>query len=142
MATAVTDHALRIGAERVETGDWTDVRSPYSGEVVGHVAKGGAGDARRAVDAAAAALKDPLPAHERARILDEVARLLAERHEDAARTICAEAGKPMKAARVEAQRAVSTFTFAAVAARTLTGETIAMDASAAGQGKLAFTLRV
>ena len=48
----------------------------------------------------------------------------------------------MKAARVEAQRAVSTYTFAAVEARKLTGETVPMDASPAGEGKLAFTLRL
>jgi len=142
VATAVTDHALLIGGERVETGDWTEVRSPYSGDVVGRIARGGTDEARRSVDAAARAMQDPLPAHERARILDSVARLLAERHDEAARTISDEAGKPMKAARVEAQRAVSTFTFAAVAARTLTGETLPMDASPAGEGKLAFTMRV
>src|SRR3989440_3141749 len=141
MATAVTDHALLIDGERVETGEWSEVRSPFSGEVVGRVAKGGAADARRAVDAAAAALADPLPAHERARVLDAVARLLADRQDEAARTISAEAGKPLKAARVEAARAVSTFTFAAVEARKLTGETVPMDASSAGEGKLAFTLR-
>src|SRR5205823_2339932 len=84
----------------------------------------------------------PLPAHERARVLDAVAHLLAERQEEAARTISAEAGKPLKAARVEAQRAVSTFTFAAVEARRLAGETVPMDASAAGEGKLAFTMRI
>ncbi len=48
----------------------------------------------------------------------------------------------MKAARVEAQRAVSTFTFAAVEARKLAGEMVPMDASPAGDGKLAFTLRL
>src|SRR5437588_11105183 len=142
MATAVTDHALLIGGEPVETGDWTDLRAPDSGEVVGRVAQGGAREARRALDAAAAVLADPLPAHERARLLDNVAHLLAERQEEAARTICAEAGKPMKAARVEAQRAVSTFTFAAVEARRLAGETVPMDASAAGEGKIAFTMRI
>ena len=124
------------------TGEWIEVRSPYSGEVVGRVAKGGAAEARRALDAAADAASRPLPAHERARILDAVARLLEERHDEAARTISAEAGKPMKAARVEAQRAVSTFTFAAVEARRLAGEVVPMDASPAGEGKLAFTLRV
>jgi acyl-CoA reductase-like NAD-dependent aldehyde dehydrogenase len=56
--------------------------------------------------------------------------------------IATEAAKPIKTARVEAQRAISTFTFAAAAARTLTGEMVPMDASAAGEGKLAFTLRV
>ena len=142
MAITSTDHPLLIGGERVETGDWTEVRSPYSGEVVGRIAKGGAAETRRALDAAAHALTTPLPAHERARILDATAQLLAERQEEAAQLISAEAGKPLKAARVEAQRAVSTYTFAAVEARTLTGKTVPMDASPAGAGKLAFTIRM
>jgi acyl-CoA reductase-like NAD-dependent aldehyde dehydrogenase len=142
MATTATDHPLLIGGERIETGDWTDVHSPYSGEVVGRIAKGGAAETRRALDAAAAALASPLPAHERARILDATAQLLAERQEDAAQLISAEAGKPLKAARVEAQRAVSTYTFAAVEARKLSGQTVPMDASPAGEGKLAFTIRL
>ena len=54
----------------------------------------------------------------------------------------AEAAKPIKTARIEAARAVGTFTFAAVEARTLTGDMIAMDANVAGAGKLGFTLRV
>jgi acyl-CoA reductase-like NAD-dependent aldehyde dehydrogenase len=141
MAT-VTEHGLVIDGERVETGDWAEVRSPFSGEVVGRVARGGAAEARRALDAAARALKEPLPAHERARILDRTAALLEERQDEAARLISSEAGKPMKAARVEAQRAVSTFTFAAVEARRLAGEVVPMEASPAGAGKLAFTLRL
>jgi len=142
VAATVQEHALLIGGERVETGGWTDVRSPYSGEPVGRIARGGANEARRAVDAAEAAMREPLPAHERARILDAVAHLLEKRQEDAAHVISAEAGKPLKAARVEAQRAVSTFTFAAVEARKLAGEVVPMDASPAGEGKLAFTLRL
>jgi acyl-CoA reductase-like NAD-dependent aldehyde dehydrogenase len=142
MATATTDHALLIDGERVETGEWTEVRSPFSGELVGRIAKGGAAEARRALDAAAHAFENPLPAHERARILDATAGLLEGRSEEAARIISDEAGKPIKAARVEAQRAVSTYRFAAVEARKLTGETVPMDASTAGAGKLAFTLRL
>jgi acyl-CoA reductase-like NAD-dependent aldehyde dehydrogenase len=109
---------------------------------VGRVAKGGAAEARRALDAAAAALAAPLPAYARADILDRVAHLLEKRSEELAATISAEAGKPLKTARVEAQRAASTYTFAAVEARKLTGETVPMDASQAGEGKLAFTLRL
>ena len=142
MTTVGTDHQLLIGGAPVTTGEWTDVRSPYSGEVVGRIAKGGAAEARQALDAAAHAMREPLPAHERARILDTTARLLEERQEEAAQIISAEAGKPLKAARVEAQRAVSTYTFAAVEARKLAGEMVPMDASAAGAGKLAFTLRL
>ncbi|HEY2543728.1 MAG TPA: aldehyde dehydrogenase family protein [Gaiellaceae bacterium] len=118
-----------------------EVRSPYSGEVVGQAPKSGADDARRAVDAAAHALERPLPAHKRAEILVKVAGLIGRRHEEVARTISAEAGKPIKTARVEASRAMSTYTFAAVEARKLVGEMIPMDAAQAGEGKLAFTLR-
>src|SRR4051794_624178 len=123
------------------TEEWIEVRSPYSGEIVGRAPKSGAETTRRAIDAAARALESPLPPHERAAILDRVAGLLRERHEDMAQTICAEAGKPIKTARVEASRAVSTYTFAAVEARKLAGDVVPMGASEAGEGKIAFTLR-
>src|SRR4051812_11365023 len=122
MAATATERKLLIGGEWVETGDWIDVTSPYSGEVVGRVAKGGAAEARRAVDAAARALENPLPAHKRAEILVKVAGLIGKRHDEIARTISDEAGKPLKAAKVEASRAMSTFTFAAIEARRLAGE--------------------
>jgi acyl-CoA reductase-like NAD-dependent aldehyde dehydrogenase len=105
------------------------------------VAKAGAGETRRAIDAAENAMAEPLPAHKRAEILVRVAGYLGKRHNEVARTISDEAGKPMKAARVEARRAMSTYTFAAVEARKLAGEMVPMDASQAGEGKLAFTLR-
>jgi acyl-CoA reductase-like NAD-dependent aldehyde dehydrogenase len=141
MAVAARERPLLVGGDWLETGEWQDVRSPYSGEVVGRVARADEALARRAVDAAERAMAEPLPAHRRAEILDGVAALLAERHDEVARTISDEAGKPMKAARVEAQRAVSTFTTAAAAARTLAGRMVPMDASPAGEGKLAFTIQ-
>jgi acyl-CoA reductase-like NAD-dependent aldehyde dehydrogenase len=142
MAATATEKRLLVAGEWVETGDWIDVRSPYSGDVVGRVAKAGADETRKAIDAAAEAMRDPLPAHKRAEILVKVAGYLGRRHEEVAQTICAEAGKPLKTARVEASRAMSTYTMAAVQARTLAGDVVPMDASQAGEGKLAFTLRV
>ena len=141
MATTVAERKLFVAGEWVETGDWIDVRSPYSGEVVGRVAKGGADETRRAIDAAEQALHNPLPAHKRAEILVKVVAGIARRHDEIARQISDEAGKPLKAARVEASRAMSTYTFAAVEARKLAGEMVPMDAAQAGEGKLAFTLR-
>ena len=141
MAITTAERPLLIAGEWVETGEWQEVRSPYSGDVVGRVAKAGAPETRRAVDAAEAAMREPLPAHKRAEILVRVAGLLGRRHDEVARLISDEAGKPMKAARVEASRAMSTYTFSAVEARKLSGGTIPMDASQAGEGKLAFTLR-
>jgi acyl-CoA reductase-like NAD-dependent aldehyde dehydrogenase len=141
VAATATERKLFIDGDWVETGDWIEVRSPFSGDVVGRIAKAGADDARRAIDAAERAMEEPLPAHRRAEILVKVAGFLGRRHDEVARTISDEAGKPMKAARVEAQRAMSTYTFAAVEARKLAGEMVPMDASQAGTGKLAFTLR-
>ncbi|MDP9285772.1 MAG: aldehyde dehydrogenase family protein, partial [Actinomycetota bacterium] len=142
METTALARRLYIDGEWIETGDWLDVRSPYSGDVVGRVAKGGAPETKRAIDAAEQAMREPLPAHKRAEILVKVAGLLGRRHDEVARLISDEAGKPMKAARVEAKRAMSTYTFAAVEARKLAGEMVPMDAGQAGEGKLAFTLRV
>jgi len=141
MAATAMQRALLIDGEWVETGDWIEVRSPYSGDVVARVAKGGADETRLALDAAERALANPLPAHKRAEILVKVAGLIGKRHEEVARTISDEAGKPIKTARVEASRAMSTYTFAAVEARKLAGEMIPMESAQAGEGKLAFTVR-
>ena len=118
------------------------VRSPYDGHEVGRVPACGAEEVGRAVAAARDSLAAPLPAWRRAEILDRAARLLDERSEEFARIIAEEAAKPIKTARVEARRVVSTFTFAAAEARTLSGEMVPMDASEAGEGKLAFVLRL
>lgn len=142
MAVTAQERKLLLDGEWIDTGEWQDVDSPYSGETVARVARAGAEQARKALDAAERAMSSPLPAHERAAILDRVATLLKERHDEVAQTISAEAGKPMKAARVEAERAVSTYTMAAVEARRLAGEVVPMDASPAGVGKVAYTMRV
>jgi acyl-CoA reductase-like NAD-dependent aldehyde dehydrogenase len=141
VAVTTAEKKLLVGGEWIETGDWIEVRSPYSGEVVGRVPKAGAAETAKAVDAAAQAMREPLPAHKRAEILVKVAMGLGRRHDEVARQISDEAGKPLKAARVEAKRAMSTYTFAAVEARKLAGEMVPMDAAQAGEGKLGFTLR-
>jgi acyl-CoA reductase-like NAD-dependent aldehyde dehydrogenase len=141
VAATATERKILVAGEWIETGDWVEGDSPYSGDPVARVAKAGADETRRAIDAAEAAMREPLPAHKRAEILVRVAGYLGKRHDEVARQISDEAGKPMKAARVEAARAMSTYTFAAVEARKLAGEMVPMDASQAGEGKLAFTLR-
>jgi len=141
VAITETGKRLLLGGEWVETGGWIEVRSPYSGAVIARVPKAGAPETKRAIDAAAEAMREPLPAHKRAEILVRVAMGLGRRHDEVARQISDEAGKPLKAARVEAKRAMSTYTFAAVAARKLAGEMVPLDAAQAGDGKLGFTLR-
>ena len=135
--------SIPIGGERITTGEALTVRSPYDTKELARIPACGPAEVDRAVAAARLALKsEPLPAWRRAEILDTAARLLNDRVEDFARIIAAEAAKPIKTARVEAKRTVSTFVFSAAAARGLAGEMIPMDASDAGVNKLGFTLRV
>src|SRR5947207_1848492 len=113
---------MRIGAELVTTGEEASIRSPFDGSELGRVALGSEQHVHAAVTAAQAVRREPLPAHQRAAILDAAADALADRHEEFACSIAGEAAKPIKTARVEAARAVGTFRFAAVEARTLTGD--------------------
>jgi acyl-CoA reductase-like NAD-dependent aldehyde dehydrogenase len=140
--STIRGRGLFVAGEWIETGAWDDVLSPYSGEPVGRVAVGGAEHARAAIDAAEASMRQPIPQHERAAILARISAGLAAREEEAAQLISAEAGKPIKAARIEAGRAVQTYLAAADAARSLTGETVPLEAAPSGTGKLGFTIRV
>ncbi|HET7484365.1 MAG TPA: aldehyde dehydrogenase family protein [Solirubrobacterales bacterium] len=137
------DHKLLAAGEWLETGEWGEVKSPYDGTVVGRVAEGDAALVDRAAKAAQESFESAdFPQHERAAVLDRAAGLVGERVEDLALTIAAEAGKPLKTARVEAARTVDTLTFSATEARKLTGGTVPMEASPAGVGKLGVMLRV
>jgi acyl-CoA reductase-like NAD-dependent aldehyde dehydrogenase len=137
------DHKLLAAGEWLETGEWGEVKSPYDGTVVGRVAEGDAALVDRAAKAAQESFESAdFPQHERAAALDRAAELVGERVEDLALTIAAEAGKPLKTARVEAARTVDTLTFSATEARKLTGGTVPMEASPAGAGKLGVMLRV
>ncbi len=132
-----------LDGEDLLTSDVSEVHSPYDDALVGIVPACTTDDLDRAV---AVALErhhsGPPPAHERAAILDRAAALLTERLDEFAVSIASEAAKPITTARVEAERAVDTIRFSAAIARTFTGEMVAMDASAAGVGKLGYVMRV
>lgn len=137
------DYKLLLAGEWIETGEWDEVLSPYDESVVARVAMGDESHIDKAVKAAHQVfIEGGLPQYERAEILDRAAGIARDRQEDLAQTIAAEAGKPLKTARVEAARTADTLTFSSVEARKLTGGTIPMEASAAGVGKLGVMLRV
>lgn len=135
--------AALINGQDVTTGESIVVRSPYSGEVVGEVAACSASHLDHAIAVAGRRhAEGSLPAFERAEILDRIAAAMIERSEEFAQSISAESAKPISTARIEAIRAVDTIRFSAAAARTFTGEMVAMDASSAGVGKLGYVKRV
>ena len=120
-----------------------EVHSPFDGALLGQVPALTAADVDSGVAYARKSMKEqPLPQWQRAEILDKAALLMAERRDDFAIAIARESAKPIKTARGEADRAIATFQFSTAVARTLTGDTVPLEAAAVGGGKIGFTLRV
>ena len=96
-----------------------------------------------AVTAAVAAFEETrrLPAYERGRILRAISAGIAARREELGALICREAGKPIRDALVEVDRAVLTFRLGAEEAERMTGETIPLDLMPASRGRLGITRR-
>lgn len=136
----VRERGVLIGQDEQEADRQHEVRSPFDGALIGRVGQASAYQARAAVELAHRALGAPLPAHERAAILERVADALEVHREDLAALICGEVGKPIVMARSEVDRAVSTYRISAAVARTLTGHVVPMDATAAGVGKIGYTV--
>lgn len=137
------EYKLLIDGQWVNAGPLMEVTNKYTGEVIGAVATARREDVDAAVAAAERAedVMADLPAYKRAEILLKTAALIRERGEDLARTIAAEAGKALKFARAEVDRAQSTFTIAGEEAKRLHGETIPLDAVPAGDGYFGFWTR-
>ena len=110
-------------------GEAFEVRSPWDNGLVGRVTVATRADARQAVNHAVASLRRTraLPRWKRREILEDVAAALIEQKERFAKLITAEAGKPLRLARSEVDRAVLTFKTAAEEAARLGGESIPLD---------------
>ena len=134
---------IRIAGEKVTTQESVPIENPWTRKPFAEVPLCGAAEVEKACRAAAAALaRDDFPLYRRAEVLTRAAELMRERAGEFAESITRESGKTIGGARTEAARCVDTLTFSAAAARRLSGEMIAMEASAAGAGKLGFAIRV
>lgn len=135
------------GAEATGTGaigtGTLEVHRPYDGGSLGAVSIPTEEQVEAAVAAAAAAVPamTALPAHARAAALDHLSARIAERAEEFAALITAEAGKPLRWSRIEVTRAVSTFRWAAEEARRFSGELQRLDTDPAATGRLAVVRR-
>ncbi len=128
---------LRSGADSVE------IRSPYSGDLIGRAALAGPSDVAAALDAAVAAgpAAAALPSHARAAVLDRIAAAVADRREALAHLLASEAGKPLALARTEIDRAVFVFRQGAEEAMRMGGEVIPMDLQPHGERRWGLTRR-
>jgi acyl-CoA reductase-like NAD-dependent aldehyde dehydrogenase len=127
----------------VSEGDLFEVRSPYDGSVVGTTYRPRGGHLETAVRAAVRAFEvtRKLATYERQRVLRKVAENMAEEREGLAKTIALEAGKPIKTARAEVDRAIFTFTVAAEEAARIYGEYLPLDLLASTAGRWALVRR-
>jgi acyl-CoA reductase-like NAD-dependent aldehyde dehydrogenase len=122
--------------------EWTDgqaleVRSPWDQGLVGRVTVATRADVRQAVHHAVVSIRRTraLPRWKRREILEDVAAALIEQKERFAQLILAEAGKPVRLARAEVDRAVLTFKTAAEEAARLGGESIPLDLTEGNEGR-------
>src|ERR1700761_135306 len=136
-------HDLFIGGEWVETDRYDEVRLPYDGTVVGLVARATEAHVHRAIEAArqGARAMASLANHQRADLLLRLADLVRNDEHELAQLICSETGKPIKEARLEANRSVNTLIAAAHAERDLHGEVVPMDFAAGAERRMAMTVR-
>lgn len=133
MSMQITDKVL-LKTQAFINGEWVDadngemlaVTNPANGEVIAEVAKCGAAETRRAIEAAEAAMGDwrQRPAKERAALLRKWFDLMMEAQEDLAQILTAEQGKPLAEARGEVAYGANYIEWFAEEAKRVYGDTI------------------
>ncbi|HLT18011.1 MAG TPA: aldehyde dehydrogenase family protein, partial [Thermomicrobiales bacterium] len=131
-------------------GEWRssdeplEVINPYNGETVGVTSYASEQDFEDATCAAQSAFKQmrEMPTYKRAEILYQLSAKLAERRDEVAALMTAEAGKPINDSRVEVDRGVFTLRVAAEEAQRIHGEQIPLDLMASSAGRFGVTRRM
>jgi acyl-CoA reductase-like NAD-dependent aldehyde dehydrogenase len=127
--TPVAVKGLFVDGRWIEEGDVIEIKAPFDAAVIGRVYQGTRKHADAAIAAAVKAFGTTrrLPAFERQRVLRQVAQGISSRKDEFSRTLAQEAGKPIKAARIEVDRAVFTFNVAAEESVRIYGEYLPLD---------------
>lgn len=138
------DHyPLWINGEAWDTGEHLTVTDKTSGAPWATVGLAGPKEVDAAVTAAGQAFAHkPLTVTQRYDILMKAAGLIRGRVDDLALTMAHEAGKPLRDALAETERAADTFIWAAEEAKRIHGEMVPLEATPGSENRLAFTLRV
>jgi glyceraldehyde-3-phosphate dehydrogenase (NADP+) len=118
-----------LGGKWSDVKDTLEVRAPFDNQVVGTCGRAGAQEISEAIGAAERGFEPmkKLPSYKRAEICSRVAAGLKAHFEDFSRTLAAEAGKPIKQARVEMNRAIFIWETAAEEAKRIGGEILPLD---------------
>lgn len=130
-------------AKATEKDSVSQIRNPFDDSLVGSVFLASASDAEEAVRRTNEGFQKTraLPSFQRAEILSRISSLIKEQREEFAQLICAEVGKPIQYARVEVDRAVTTFQLAAEEAKRIGGEVVPLDLAAYSRGRFGVVRR-
>ncbi|HVS17042.1 MAG TPA: aldehyde dehydrogenase family protein [Planctomycetota bacterium] len=136
--------ALLIDGREHPGARFEPVTQPFDGRLVGEVAVAEASHVELAIEAAARAFESTrrMPTHARVSVLERTSQLLLDRADAFAELIAREAGKPIRFARGEVQRAAITFALAAAECRAPEGEVLPIDLEPRAEGRLCLTRRV
>jgi glyceraldehyde-3-phosphate dehydrogenase (NADP+) len=137
-------HPIFLAGRWVESDDPLEVSNPaHPGEPAGATFHATEAQYEEAVEAAVAAFEvtRTLPAYERGAILRNISAGIKARREELGRLIALEAGKPIRDALVEVDRASLTFRLGAEEAERIVGETIPLDLMPASKGRVGITRR-
>jgi len=111
----MAEQGFLLDGQWVTEGEKVSIHSPFDGTVVGQTYLATAAQVELAIAASvrAFAVTRKMPPEERRQLLLDIAKEVVAQKEDFARLIALEAGKPVRTARVEIDRAIFTFTLAA-----------------------------
>ncbi len=137
-------HPIFLAGRWVESDDPLVVTNPANpDEPAGATFYASEAQYEEAVEAAVAAFEvtRTLPAYERGAILRNISAGIKARREELGRILALEAGKPIRDALIEVDRAVITFRLGAEEAERMVGETIPLDLMPASKGRVGITRR-
>jgi len=137
------EYKILVGGRFKTTSQKHDVKAVYDGASVGTTYIAAESEIEEATQACVAAFEvtKKLAPFERHGILSKIADAIGARAEEIARVLSAEAGKPIKTARVELERSVFTYRYAAEESLRITGDIIPLDAFAGGRGHTCYVKR-
>ncbi len=133
-----------IDGQQHKSNDAIEVRSPYDDSLVAIVHRAGPAEIEKAIASAVTAFEitRKLPTWKRSEVLEKVSDAIMAHKEELARVIAFEAGKPIKAARAEVERASFTFKVASEETRRIYGEIVPLDWLPGNEGRTAQIRRV
>ncbi|MYL49725.1 aldehyde dehydrogenase family protein [Halobacillus litoralis] len=143
MTTKVKSYKMLIGGEWREGFRSFDVTNPHDNEVVATVPSATKEEMMEAIETADRIfqMRDPIPTHERIRVLNKVADYMEEDQEAFAAIIASEGSKTITEARSEVSRAIQTIRISAEEARRMKGETINFDQNPGSEKRVGYYQR-